>query len=35
MIRYYVCGLGYNEDGSANDYEVFFVDMSLCPGLIL
>ena len=26
MIRYYVCGLGYDENGDANDYEVFFGD---------
>ena len=30
MIRYYVCGLGYNEDGSANDYEMFFGDFDTC-----
>ena len=30
MIRYYVCGLGYDEDGGANDYEVFFGDFDTC-----
>lgn len=30
MIRYYVCGLGYDENGEAIDYEVGFGDFDTC-----
>lgn len=30
MIRYYVCGLGYDENGEAIDYEKFFDDFDTC-----
>lgn len=26
MIRYYVCGLGYDEDDRVTDYEIYFGD---------
>lgn len=29
-IRYYVCGLGYDENGDAIDYEVGFGDFDTC-----
>ncbi len=29
-IRYYVCGLGYDEDGDVNDYETDFGDFDTC-----
>lgn len=31
-IRYYVCGLGYDEDGDVNDYETDFGDFDTCEG---
>lgn len=30
MIRYYVCGLGYDENNEAIDYEVGFGDFDTC-----
>lgn len=30
MIRYYVCGLGYDEDSCITDYEYDFGDFDTC-----